>query len=70
MILLTTLWHLGELHPYEQLLAVVLAFGPFLVLFVVVAIRRRQAIAEEEAEEQAAGSPDARNSGRPSDRSS
>ena len=24
--------HLGALHPYEQVLTVVLAFGPFVVL--------------------------------------
>lgn len=34
--------HLGELHAYEQWLAIGLAFGPFLVLAVVIAVRRRQ----------------------------
>ena len=33
--------HLGSLHPVEQVLTLVLAFGPFLVLGVVVALRRR-----------------------------
>ncbi len=34
--------HLGPLHPFEQALTLLLAFGPFVVLGVVVAIRRRQ----------------------------
>jgi hypothetical protein len=34
--------HLGALHPYEQALVYGLAFGPFLVLGLVVAVRRRQ----------------------------
>lgn len=42
--------HFGQLHPYEMWLALVLAFGPFLVLIVVVFIRRRQAIADEGTE--------------------
>lgn len=42
--------HFGQLHPYEMWLALALAFGPFLVLAVVVTVRRRQAIAEEAAE--------------------
>jgi len=33
--------HMGALHPVEQLLTVALAFGPFLVLGAVVALRRR-----------------------------
>jgi hypothetical protein len=32
--------HLGALHPYEQALTLLLAFGPFVVL-AVVAVRRR-----------------------------
>ncbi len=35
--------HLGGLHPFEQLLVAVIAFGPFVVLAVVVARQRRQA---------------------------
>lgn len=35
-------WHLGALHPVEKGLTLVLAFGPFVVLAVVVAVRRRQ----------------------------
>ena len=34
--------HMGALHPVEQLLVLLLAFGPFVVLGVVVAVRRRQ----------------------------
>ena len=34
--------HLGALHPVEQALTLVLAFGPFVVLAVVVWVRRRR----------------------------
>ncbi|MDN4160264.1 hypothetical protein [Nocardioides abyssi] len=34
--------HLGALHPMEQALTLLLAFGPFLVLGVVIVLRRRQ----------------------------
>ena len=34
-------WHMGALHPVEQLLTLLLAFGPFLVLGVVIWWRRR-----------------------------
>ena len=37
--------HMGALHPYEQLLVALVAFGPFVVLIAVV---RRRDIAEEE----------------------
>jgi hypothetical protein len=33
--------HMGALHPYEQALVLVLAFGPFLVLGIVVWLRAR-----------------------------
>jgi hypothetical protein len=33
--------HLGALHPYEKVLTLVLAFGPFIVLGSVIAVRRR-----------------------------
>jgi hypothetical protein len=33
--------HMGAMHPYEQALMLVLAFGPFAVLGVVVVLRRR-----------------------------
>ena len=35
-----TLWHMGALHPYEQALTLLLAFGPFVVLGLVVWRRR------------------------------
>ncbi|GAA3835280.1 hypothetical protein [Nocardioides panacisoli] len=34
--------HLGAMHPYEQALTLLLAFGPFVVLGIVLAVRRRQ----------------------------
>ncbi len=34
--------HMGALHGYEQALTLVLAFGPFLVLGVLVWLRRRE----------------------------
>jgi hypothetical protein len=34
--------HLGALHPLEQALTLILAFGPFLVLGGVIVHRRRQ----------------------------
>jgi hypothetical protein len=33
--------HLGKLHPFEKVLTLVLAFGPFVVLGLVIAVRRR-----------------------------
>ncbi|RYU12864.1 hypothetical protein [Nocardioides iriomotensis] len=42
--------HLGALHAYEQVLVLLLAFGPFVVLGIVVALQRRRAIEEERAE--------------------
>lgn len=39
--------HLGALHPVEKVLTLLLAFGPFLVLFVVVAVRRHREGTEE-----------------------
>ena len=36
------LWHMGALHPFEQALVLLLAFGPFVVLGVVVWLRRRE----------------------------
>ena len=34
--------HLGGLHPYERALVLAIAFGPFVVLGVVVAVLRRR----------------------------
>jgi hypothetical protein len=39
---LRPVWHMGALHPYEQALTLLLAFGPFLVLGLVVWRRRRE----------------------------
>ncbi|MCR1786001.1 hypothetical protein KVF89_25935 [Nocardioides carbamazepini] len=33
--------HLGALHPVEQIATIVLAFGPFVVLGIVIFFRRR-----------------------------
>jgi len=41
--------HMGSLHPVEQLLVVLIAFGPFVVLAVVVYVVRRRDVADEEA---------------------
>jgi hypothetical protein len=43
--------HMGALHPYEQVLVLLLAFGPFVLLGVVVAVRRRQDRREEQVAE-------------------
>ncbi|WP_182380045.1 hypothetical protein [Nocardioides sp. WS12] len=45
--------HLGTLHPMEQALTIVLAFGPFVVLGIVIAFRRRAERAEERRDEAA-----------------
>jgi len=42
--------HLGALHRVEAMLALVLAAAPFVVLAIVISIRRRQDLAEEIAE--------------------
>lgn len=47
--------HLGAMHPIEQALTLVLAFGPFVVLAVVVLLRRRA----DEREARAAEAADA-----------
>ena len=48
---LLTVQHMGALHPLEQVLTLLLAFGPFIVLAGVVVRRRRQeARAEETAQ--------------------
>jgi hypothetical protein len=43
-----TPFHLGGLHPFEQLLVYALAFGPFVVLAAVVFIVRRRDLADDE----------------------
>ena len=47
--------HLGALHPVEQALTFLLAFGPFVVLGIVVVLRRR---ADDAEEGQDPGDPD------------
>ncbi|VXB93514.1 hypothetical protein [Nocardioides sp. AX2bis] len=42
--------HLGSLHPVEQALTLLLAFGPFLLLGVVIVVRRRQDAADDAPE--------------------
>jgi len=34
--------HLGRMHPYEQVLVLVLAFGPLLLLAVTIWVARRR----------------------------
>ena len=43
--------HLGALHPFEQALTLALAFGPFVVLAVVIVVRRRADARAEAAAE-------------------
>jgi len=40
--------HLGALHPFEQALVFGLAFGPFVVLALVIYLVRRRDLAAEE----------------------
>jgi hypothetical protein len=47
--------HMGALHPYEKVLTLLLAFGPFAVLGLVIAVRRRHDLAEERADAQGTG---------------
>ena len=44
--------HMGALNPYEQVLTLILAFGPFLLLAAVIVHRRRQDAAEDQLEDQ------------------
>lgn len=48
-----TALHFGSLHPYEQALTLLLAFGPFVLLAVVVWRRRRQDDGAEDSERRA-----------------
>ena len=49
--------HLGALHAYETVLLAVIAFGPFVVLAVVVVILRRRADAQDAREGGQAAEP-------------
>lgn len=40
--------HLGGLHPVEQALVYLVAFGPFIVLGIVVYVVRKRDLAEED----------------------
>jgi hypothetical protein len=40
--------HLGGLHPFEQVLVYGLAFGPFVVLAIVIHVVRRRDLAAQE----------------------
>lgn len=42
--------HLGALHPVETVLTLILAFGPFIALGVVIVVRRRQDRAEPDSQ--------------------
>ncbi|HET6561066.1 MAG TPA: hypothetical protein VFG72_04270 [Marmoricola sp.] len=44
--------HLGQLHAYEQLLVLLIAFGPFVVLGVLVVVLRRRDVAAEQGQGQ------------------
>ena len=41
--------HMGQLHAWEQVFVLLLAFGPFILLGIVVVVVRRRDIAEEHA---------------------
>ena len=45
--------HMGALHPLEKALTLLLAFGPFVVLGSVIAIRRRHETGDETTERSA-----------------
>jgi hypothetical protein len=42
------LLHMGALHPYEKVLTLILAFGPLLLLALVIFVRRRQDAREDQ----------------------
>jgi hypothetical protein len=44
-------WHLGPLHPVEQALTLLLAFGPFALLGVTIWVSRRRNAREDERRE-------------------
>ena len=47
-----TLLHMGALHPVEQALTLLLAFGPFVLLGIVIWVRRRQDAAAAAADQE------------------
>ena len=50
--------HMGQLHAWEQVLVLLVAFGPFILLGIVVAVVRRRDIAEEERASATESSPE------------
>jgi hypothetical protein len=44
------LLHLGPVHPFERVLTLVLAFGPFVLLAATIWITRRRNSSDEDAE--------------------
>ena len=48
---LLTLLHLGPLHPVERILTLLLAFGPFLLLALVIWITRRRNADDSDSED-------------------
>ena len=60
--------HMGGLHPYEQLIVLLVAFGPFVVLFVVVYVVRRRDLADEASEVEAADEEEGASGRRPARR--
>ncbi len=48
MSMLPIAWHLGALHGYEKLLVLLIAFGPFVVLSLVVRHANRRNAREDE----------------------
>lgn len=44
--------HLGDLHSYEKALVLLIAFGPFVVLGLVVVLARRRDLAAEQRQDQ------------------
>jgi hypothetical protein len=49
--------HLGALHPMEQALTLALAFGPFVVLGIVIVVRRHHDRAADDEPERPAPDP-------------
>jgi hypothetical protein len=49
---------MGALHPYEKVLTLLLAFGPFVVLGAVIAVRRREDAEDERDETASRRGPD------------
>jgi hypothetical protein len=49
VVLSPVLQHLGPLHPVEQLLVLLLAFGPFVLLAITVWVSRRRSSDDSES---------------------